>query len=68
MATRDKDIVRLMDEVAKLPGWRVEDREGGYRIFPPNGGTPMSAPHGPRRPGRALANTRAKLRRAGAKI
>lgn len=68
MSTRSKDIRRLLEHVDRLPGWRVDDRSGGFRIFPPADATPMSAPHGPRRPDRAVANLRARLRRAGAEL
>jgi hypothetical protein len=67
MSRRSKEIEELLDQVARLPGWRVDNTSKGWRIYPP-AGTPMSAPHGPHNTWRTLKNLRAKLRRAGADI
>lgn len=68
MATDDKDIRKLLGQVDKLDGWRVERRSLQYVVFPPKPGTPFSVAHGPGRPRRALAGLRSKLRRNGVNL
>ncbi len=68
MATADKDLAKLLDQVSQLPGWRVQNTSRAYKIFPPRGGQPLGCPHGPRNPWRTRKNLIAKLRRAGAPI
>lgn len=64
----DKDIAELMRLVGSWEGWRVENTQKTYKVFPPNGHKPFSVAHGPRNPWRSYRNVVAKLRRAGADI
>jgi hypothetical protein len=65
MARLSKDMRKLLREVDRTPGWRVEDRGGsGWRVFPPKGPA-FTVTHGPRQQGRHRANTIAMLRRLG---
>jgi hypothetical protein len=69
MAKRDKDIEELVRQVQRLPGWRVEDRPKGWRIWPADTSKPaITLSHGPRIPYRAIRYARQKLRNAGAEV
>lgn len=61
----NKDMSKLLAEVDSWEGWRVEDTNGGWRVYPPNGATPFTVTHGPRNPWRQRKNVISKIRRAG---
>jgi len=63
-----KDIADLMRQVEALEGWRVENLAKTWKVWPPDGGRPISVAHGPRNAWRTKKNTLAKLRRAGAPL
>jgi hypothetical protein len=50
---------------AKEQGWREEPIKKGFRLVPPDPTKPMVVIHGTPSDRRALANTKAQMRRSG---
>ena len=63
-----KDVVKLVKQAARWPGWRVEEKRNGYAIYPPNKAFGAVVVHLTESDHRAMANTVARLRQCGAAI
>lgn len=57
----------LCDIVERL-GWRMTRTTKGFAVYPPDGSRPIQIHLGKHTDWRAIRNTKAQLRRAGAKI
>lgn len=68
MSGLTKDTRRLIQEAKTWEGWRVVDTSDGWMIYPPDKSLPGISVHRTPSDQRALANTKARLRRSGAPI
>lgn len=66
--TLRSDMADLIDLVRDWPGWRVEDRKDAVLIYPPDKEQGIITAHRTPSDHRAIANTKARLRRAGGPI
>jgi hypothetical protein len=63
-----KEVVKLVKQAERWPGWRVEQKRNGYAIFPPDKGLNAVIVHLSESDHRAMANTLARLRQCGAPL
>jgi hypothetical protein len=63
-----KDIDKLLREIERLPGWRVEKGTKHRVVYPPDKAHPPIRVPGSASDHRSYLNLRAQLRRAGAPV
>jgi hypothetical protein len=63
----DKDIEKLIREVQRAEGWRVERGSKHYKLFAPDGATIITVSTTPSSPN-VLRKVRSQLRRAGLEL
>jgi hypothetical protein len=66
--TADKEVTKLIRQIRKWPGWRIEDRTKGYLVFPADKSKAPIPIHKTPSSKRYLANKIGELRRAGAPL
>ncbi len=63
-----KEVRSLIKAAEGWPGWRVEQTKKGWMLYPPDKALSPVLIHGTESDHRALQNTRARLRKAGAPV
>jgi hypothetical protein len=63
-----KEVRDLITAAERWPGWRVEQTKNGWMLYPPNKALAPVLIHRTESDHRALRNTLARLRKAGAPV
>ena len=63
-----KDVAKLIKEIERWPGWRVERRSRGWMAYPPDRTRSPVAIHSTYSDHRSFQNTKSTLRRAGGPV
>lgn len=64
----NKEVTKLIRQIEKIPGWRIEEGTKGYMAYPPDKTKAPVSIHKTPSDSRWKKNTIAALRRAGAPL